>query len=242
MRLHEPAARVHCATRFSPVMAHAFFLGVDLEAHESSVDATLTVLEKEEQADGAPRFRLNHARRRVEDTPEALADRIQGLVAERPYIGRTNIVVNRSATPGPALLDALSDRGLDPIAATLSGPGGTAAGESGDEGVTLGRVDAIRTLAELHRDGRLVVEAHTTEAASHLARGLQRTTEVLDEADGTQDTPEAAGSTLEALGESGPHVVSAALAAWCGTERTFDPSQHLKEQPQTRRPDDDRRG
>lgn len=223
-------------------MAHAFFLGVDLEEHDASIDATLTILEKEEQGDEAPRFRVNHARRRAEDTADALADRIQGLVAERPYIGRTNIIVNRSAAPGPALLEALSDRGLDPIAATLTGGSGTVAGEPDDVGVSLGRIDAIRTLAELHRDGRLVVEDHTTEAASHLARGLQRAAEVLDEADGTQDTPEAAGSTLDPLGESGPHVVSAALAAWCGTERSFDPSQHLKEQPQTRRPDDDRRG
>mgnify|MGYP006282200001 CR=1 FL=1 len=223
-------------------MAHAFFLGVDLETHNSSIDATLTILEKEEQADGGPTFRLNHARRRVEDTPDALADRIQDLVAERPYIGRTNIVVNRGAAPGPALLDALSDRGLDPIAATLTGGSGPVAGEPDEDGVSLGRAKTIRTLAELHRDGHLVVDDHTTEAASHLARGLQRAAEVLDEADGNQDTPEAAGSTLEALGESGPHVVSAALAAWCGTERSFDPSQHLKEQPQTRRPDDDRRG
>jgi hypothetical protein len=223
-------------------MAHAFFLGVDLEERDASVDATLTILEKEQEADATPSFRLDHARRRAEDTPDALADRIQSLVAERPYIGRTNIVVNRSADAGPALLDALSDRGLDPVAVTLIGGDDAAPGEPDDEGVSLGRVDAIRTLAELRRDGHLVVEDHTTEAASHLARGLQRAAEVLDEADGNQDTPEAAGSTLDPLGESGPHVVSAALAAWCGTERSFDPSQHLKETPQTRPPGDERRG
>jgi len=223
-------------------MAHAFFLGVELEEHDSSVDATLIILEKEQEADAAPGFRLDHARRCVEDSPDALADRIQSLVAERPYIGRTNIVVNRSAGPGPALLEALSGRGLDPIAVTLTGGGGTVAGETDEVGVSLGRADAIRTLAELHRDGQLVVEDHTTEAASHLARGLQRAAEVLDEADGNQDTPEAAGSTLDPLGESGPHVVSAALAAWCGTERSFDPSQHLKETPQTRHPGDEQRG
>ncbi|MFB6249090.1 MAG: hypothetical protein ABEL97_11020 [Salinibacter sp.] len=223
-------------------MTHAFFLGVDLEERDSAVDATLTILEKEQEANAAPTFRLDHARRRAEDTPDVLADRIQSLVADRPYIGRTNIVVNRSAGPGPVLLDALSDRGLDPIAVTLTGGSGTVAGEPDEVGVSLGTADAIRTLAELHRNGHFIVEDHTTEAASHLARGLQRAAEVLDEADGNQDTPEAAGSTLEPLGESGPHVVSAALAAWCGTERSFDPSQHLKETPQTRPPGDDRRG
>lgn len=223
-------------------MAHAFFLGVELEEDNSSVDATLIILEKEQEADAAPGFRLDHARRCGEDSPDALADRIQRLVAERPYIGRTNIVVNRSAGPGPALLEALSDRGLDPIAVTLTGGRGTAAGEPDEGGVSLGMVPAIRTLAELYRDGQFVVEDHATEAASRLARGLQRAAEVLDEADGNQDTPEAAGATLDPLGESGPHVISAALAAWSGTERSFDPSQHLKETPQTRRPGDDQRG
>jgi hypothetical protein len=223
-------------------MAHAFFLGVEVEEQNSSVDATLIILEKEQEADAVPKFRLDHARRRAEDTPEALADHIQSLVAGRPYIGRTNIVVNRSADPGPAVVEALSDRGLDPIAVTLPGGDNTAGGEPDEGGVSLGTADAIRTLAELHRDGRLVVEDHTTEATSHLARGLQRAAEVLDEADGNQDTPEAAGATLDPLGASGPHVVSAALAAWCGTERSFDPSQHLKETPQTHPPGDDQRG
>jgi hypothetical protein len=98
----------------------------------------------------------------------------------------------------------------------------------------------VQILAELYRDGRLVVESHTTEAASQLARGLQRAAEVLDAADGDQDTPEAAGSTLDALDDGNAQVVSAALAAWCGTERSFDPSQHLKADPHTRRPDEGR--
>jgi hypothetical protein len=217
-------------------MAHAFFLGVDLDATDAAVDAVLTILEKEERGDGAPSFRLHHARRRSVESPEALADHIQGLVADHPYIGRTNIVVNRSAAPGPALLEALTDRGLDPIAATLTEGSGAVAGERDETGVALGTTDAIRILAELYRDGNLVLEDHTTEAASDLARGIQRAVEVLDEADGDQDTPEAAGSTLEPLGEADRSVISAALAAWCGTERSFDPSQHLKEDPQTGRP------
>jgi len=221
-------------------MAHAFFLGVDLAEDDGSVEAILTVFEKEDQGEAPSRFRLDHARRRPGESPDALADRLQSFVAERPYTGRTNIVVNRSVEPGAALIDALKDRGLDPLAVTLTGGSGTVAGEPDEVGVSLGVADAVRTLAELYRDGRLVVESHTTEAASQLARGLQRAAEVLDAADGDQDTPEAAGSTLDALDDGNAQVVSAALAAWCGTERSFDPSQHLKADPHTRRPDEGR--
>jgi len=223
-------------------MAHAFFLGVDLAEDDGSIETALTVFEKEDRADAPSRFRLDHARRRTADHPDDLAERLQSLVAGRPYTGRTNIVVNRSDAPGSALVDALTDRGLDPVAVTLTGGSGIVAGDSDEVGVTLGVADAVRTLAELYRDGRLVVEDHTTEAASRLARGLQRAAEVLDAADGDQDTPEAAGSTLEALDDVDTHVVSAALAAWCGTERSFDPSQHLKADPHTRRPDEERGG
>jgi len=221
-------------------MAHAFFLGVDLADDDGSVEAALTVFEKEDQGEAPSRFRLDHARCRPVERPDVLADQLQGFVAERPYTGRTNIVVNRTDEPGAALIAALRDRGLDPVAVTFTGgddPGAVAADEVG---VSLGGADAVRTLGELYRDGRLVVESHATEAASQLARGLQRAAEVLDAADGNQDTPEAAGSTLDALDDGNSQVVSAALAAWCGTERSFDPSQHLKSDPHTRRPDEGR--
>ncbi len=223
-------------------MAHAFFLGVDLSDHESDehADATLTILEKQkEQTDTEASFRLDHVRHHEEvESLDDLADHVQGLVAERPYIGRTSIVVNRGAAPGQALVEALSDRGLDPVAATLTAGSGSVPGERDEVGVSLGTADAVRTLAELYRNRRLGIEDHTTEAASELARGVQHASEVLDEVDGNQDTPEAAGSTLDALNDVGPVVTSAALAAWVGAERSFDPSQHLKENPQTGRSTD----
>lgn len=220
-------------------MAHAFFLGVDLEEDDGSVEAALTVVEKEAQANASSRFRLDHARRRSLESPDALADQLQSLVAERPYTGRTNIVINQSAEPGSALVDALTNRGLDPIAVALTGGSNAGPGGSEEVDISLGVADAVRTLAELYRDGHLAIESHTTEAASSLARGVQRAVEVLDAADGNQDTPEAAGSTLDALNDADPHLTSAALAVWCGTERSFDPSQHLKADPHTRRPDGD---
>lgn len=219
-------------------MAHAFFLGVDFpdDSSDDGVDATLTIIEKEkEQSDAEAGFRLDHVRHhRDVDSLDALADHVQGLVAERPYIGRTSIVVNRAAASGEDLVDALSDRGLDPVAATLTEGSGSVPGERDEVGVSLGTADAVRTLAELYRDRRLGMNEHSTEAASELARGVQRASEVLDEVDGNQNSPEAAGATLDALNDASPAVTSAALAAWVGAERSFDPSQHLKEDPQNR--------
>ncbi|PSQ96361.1 MAG: hypothetical protein BRD55_06745 [Bacteroidetes bacterium SW_9_63_38] len=218
-------------------MAHSFFLGVDLVHDDPSVEATLSILEKEQNGTGAPtQFRLGRARQHTEDTAEALADYLQGLVAERPYIGRTSIIVNRSAPGGEALVTALTDRGLDPIAAVPTGGSGTVSGETDEVAVHLGTTDAVRTLANLYRDGQFTVEDHTTEAASHLARSVQRTAEALDAADGNQDTPAAAGHSLDDLDDPNTYLTSAALAAWCGTERSFDPSQHLKETPRTEDP------
>lgn len=224
-------------------MAHAFFLGVDLAGDDASREATITILEKEtEGAEGPPRFRLGHVRHRDTVSPDALAEDLQGLVAEQPYIGRTNIIVNRSAPGGGALVEALTGRGLDPIAVVVTSGAEPASGETNEAAVHLSAVNAVRTLATLYRDGRLTVEDHTTEAASRLARGIQHAAEVLDAADANQDTPTAAGNSLDALDAPDASVVSAALAAWCGTERSFDPSQHLKETPQTTPPGNDPAG
>ncbi len=216
-------------------MAHAFFLGVDtLPNDEGAHEVTHAVLEKEkEPSDGEATFRLDHIRRSTDvASADDFADRLQGLVADRPYIGRTSIIVHRGGDFGQALIDALEDRGLDPIAATLTGGTGVTAGTTDEMGVQMGGVDAVRTLAALYRDRTLVLKDYASEVGSRLARDVQALAEQLDEADGD----------MEALGEStaGPsfdpeatHVTSAALAAWLGTERSFDPSQHLKESPRT---------
>lgn len=219
-------------------MAHSFFLGVDLVSDNPSAEATLAILEKEQNGTDAPaRFRLGRARQHTEASADALADYLQGVVADRPYIGRTNIIVNQSAPGGAALVEALAERGLDPISAVLTGGSGAVAGDPDEVAVHLGTTDAVRTLANLYRDGRFTVEDHTTEAGSQLARSVQRAAEALDAADGNQDTPAAAGHSLDALDDPDTYLTSAALAVWCGTERSFDPSQHLKETPQTDNPE-----
>lgn len=219
-------------------MAHAFFLGVDHQSDENgSNSVTHTLLEKSsDDSDDAATFRL--ARIRNHDdvaSADALAGHLQGLVAEQPYIGRTSLIVNRTGTFGQALVDALDERGLDPIAATLTDGTGSTAGGTDEMGVQLGGVDVLRVLADLYRDERLIFDSHSSEVASRLARDTQGLAERLDEADGD----------LEALGTStvGPsfdpsaiHVTSAALAGWMATEWSFDPSQHLKEKPQTGSP------
>jgi hypothetical protein len=217
-------------------MAHAFFLGVDVVPtdEEDSPDVTHALFEKSTEGnDDEATYRLDHIRHHTDVASAGdFADHLQGLVAEQPYIGRTSLIVNRATAFGQALIDALDDRGMDSVAATLTESSGVAAGDTDEIGVHLGGVDAVRTIADLHRDGTIAFESHTTEVASRLARDVQALAEQLDEADGD----------MEALGQltTGPsfdpeatHVTSAALAVWLGSERSFDPSQHLKESPQT---------
>lgn len=217
-------------------MAHAFFLGVDVLSNEEGepYGATYTVIEKEkETSDEEATYRLDRVRHHSEVTSaDDLADHLQSFLAERPYIGRTSIIVNRGKDFGQSLLEALEDRGLDPIAAILTDGAGVTAGETDEMSVRMGGVSAVRTLAALYRDRSLLLEGFASETGSQLVRDVQALVERLDEADGD----------LEALGRSttGPsfdpdatHITSAALAAWLGTEWSFDPSQHLKESPPT---------
>jgi len=220
-------------------MAYAFFLGVDIAERESDAgdEITLALLEKEKNSgDDEAQYRLDRIRHDGENlSAESLADRIQSLAAERPYIGRTSIIVNREPSLGGVLLDALSDRGLDPVAASLTGGTGTTSGARGETGVHLGIVDAVQALVGLYETGRFTIEEHGTEAASRLAREVQHAFEVLDEIEGDQASGTAA-DRFPRFEEGDTYLSSAALAAWLGRERSFDPSQHLKEDPQTGRP------
>ncbi|WP_263786214.1 hypothetical protein [Salinibacter grassmerensis] len=218
-------------------MAHAFFLGVDVTPADGdgAPDVTHALFEKsKEDSDEPAAYRLNHIRHHADvESADDLADRLQGLVADQPYIGRTSLIVNRGPDFGAALVEALEDRGLDPVAATLTDDGGVADGAPDEIGVHLKGGDVLRRFVNLHREGRLHLENHATEAASRLARDVQSLSERLDEIDGD----------MEALGETqtdglsfdpgATHITSAVLAVWLGSERSFDPSQRLKTSPQT---------
>lgn len=214
-------------------MAHAFFLGVDLHG-ETTDDATFALLEKEKNPDDeAARYRLDHIRHLTAlDSIESLADHLQGLISDQPYIGRTSLIVNCGREAGQALVDVLRDRGLDPVAATLTSGSGAAPGGRREVGVQLGTIDAVRALVELYRDGRFAVEEHSREVASRVARDLQHAFEVLDEAEGDQASGQSPGS-LQEVQDAAPPLTSVSLAAWLGEERSFDPSKHLKNTPQT---------
>lgn len=217
-------------------MAHAFFLGVDVLTIEEGAPfgVTHSLLEKEkESSDEVAAYRLAHIRHHPEvASADDLADHLQSLVAERPYIGRTSIIVNRGSDGGQALVDVLDDRGLDPIAATLTEGTGVTAGETNEMGVHLGGVDVVRTLADLYRDDRLIFEGPASETGSQMVRDVQALAERLDEADGDAEALGRA-TTGPSFDPEATHLTSAALAAWLGTERSFDPSQHLKESPPT---------
>ena len=217
-------------------MAHAFFLGVDATPSDAadSFDVTFSLSEKSKEGnDEIIQYRLDHIRHRTGVTSaEDLAEHLQGVVADRPYIGRTSLIVNRRTAFGQALVDALQERGLDPVAATLTEGAGVTSGETDEIAVQLGGIDVVRTIADLHRDGVLTMEGHPTEVGSQLARDVQALAEQLDAADGDSGALEETTSG-PSFDPTATHVTSAALAVWLGTERSFDPSQHLKESPRT---------
>jgi hypothetical protein len=221
-------------------MAHAFFLGVDATPSDAanSFDVTFALFEKSREGDDdAVQYRLDHIRHRTEvASAEDLAEHLQGVVADRPYIGRTSFIVNRRTAFGQALVDALRERGLDPVAATLTEGTGVTAGETDEIAVHLGGIDAVRTIADRHRDGVLTMEGHPTEVGSQLARDVRDLAERLDAADGDSEALEGTTSG-PSFDPAATHVTSAALAVWLGTERSFDPSQHLKESPRPGSPD-----
>jgi hypothetical protein len=216
-------------------MAHAFFLGVDVadDASDTPGAVTLSVVEKEE-TNGTATYRLDHITHETE-TPDTddLADRLQSLVAESPYIGRTTIVVNRQTDVGAALVDQLEDRGLAPVQATMTGGGESTGGDPDEAGVHVDQHDAVDTLATLYRDGRMDFPGAASEDTSRLARGIQSFIELTDNKGSTDAGPASDGAQPQRQKVFDTHVTSAALAAWLGTERSFDPTQHLKKDPHT---------
>jgi hypothetical protein len=207
-------------------MAHAFFLGVDVADESSPSDEpnalTLTLIEKDKEpsADAAA-FRLDSIHRDADGGD--------------PYIGRTTIIVNRRSERGQAILDALEERGLDAVAATLTEGRGATAGGRNEVGVSLAEHDAVETLAKLYRNGNLAFEEQASREVSRLARSVRRFIEdVLDVEEEAAETDD--GEMPGAASSFGTLVTSAAMAAWLGVERSFDPTQHLKQTPTTEPP------
>lgn len=221
-------------------MAHAFFLGVDTRSQtdssngESSPSATVALLEKEQAGENHPTYRLDSIRHEEGDIdPGDLADHIQSLVARSPYIGRTSIIVNRHSELGDSIVEALQSRGLDPTKAIFVDGTDGPVPKLDDADVHVSPYDALETIADLYRDGYFEFEQHASEDVSNLARGLQRMTEYFADVEEASAAPDASDGPPSRPASVDPQVTSAALAAWLGAERSFDPSQHLKEHPQT---------
>lgn len=232
-------------------MDYAFYLGADVTDDDQ---ATLSLIEKateDENEEATYHVRdVAHveAEPGEEETFDALVDRVQNLVAESPYTGRTVLVVNRTSERGRALLEAFNERGLTPIGVALTGGAGAAQEGSGlkleggdraardESGFYVSEYDLVGHLDDLQREGRLKWEENTEEV-SKVARGIESYRARVDAADAE---PETTRQTEVEQQEEPPraeahdtHVVSAALACWLGEEHTFDPTEHLKGDPPT---------
>lgn len=217
-------------------MAHAFFLGIDVADDTSDTPGavTATLLEKSDDATDAPQYRLDSIAH-YDASPDAddLADRFQSLVADSPYTGRTTLVVHTGPSFGQSLFDALEDRGLAPVSVTLTGGRSAAPAGTDDMGVHLAEFDAIDRLTRAYRDGRLDLEGPSSEHVSQLARGIQSFVAAATDEEDATETPDALDAEPQRPEAFDTHVTSAALALWTGAERSFDPTEHLKDTPRT---------
>lgn len=220
-------------------MPYAFYLGIDATDEPNVLTATL--LEKAGDYDEEPMYRVHRILHLTDDEAEqdaaAVASSLQSLIAETPYTGRTEIVVNERSDVGFDVLEALTDLGLTPIGITITG--GDAAtevasglartsGDADDEissGMLVSEHVLVQALQELYRGGRLdMAEEEATDHASRLAQGLQsyraRSTEAGDALQDIDAVPRRDADHAE-------YVLSAALAAWFAKQHTFNESERL---------------
>lgn len=211
---------------------YQFFLGVDVvDTEETGVMAALALVEKEESdAAKEPIYRLHLLDRIVEENSgEDIANRIQSVLTEQPYIARTVPVINRTSAAGQRVYDALNEQGLAAIGAVLSTGTSTVAGDTSEMRVSISVDRAIEGLTALYRTRRLDPSPQQNkEIASELARGIERFG-----AEGAGGDGEDLHEDMAISREDGPYdalVVSTALACWIAQEHTFDPAEHLKGQ------------
>ncbi|HET6569666.1 MAG TPA: hypothetical protein VFG50_16995 [Rhodothermales bacterium] len=220
-------------------MAYEFFLGID-RAGDSDL-FTLALVEKSRYAtEGDITYHVRRLEQRCDQDASAVAAFVKDLIADEPYVGRTEIVVNRTQKQGRALLQRLVDEGLTPIGATLTG--GDSAAQSGpgivvdhgigpnnEGGFIISEHDVVEAVEEIYRNGQLKLE-HDSEEMSSMAHGLEDYVYRAGEA----------GVALEHIsgrpGRRADHhdlVLATALACWYGQHLSFDPSEHYDELPDT---------
>lgn len=198
-------------------MAYEFYLGLDLSGRRG----ILTLVEKasEEEADEEQiTYRFHRLEQLDKDTSdEEIVEHIQDTIADRPYTGRSIVVVNKTGKKGQAVLEALTGQGLTPIGvsvtegdtATQTGSAMDAGGDEAEDraGFFVSRRALIGMLQDIYDDAELEL---------------------------IQDTPEFT-ALLDALDEEeeqaaqNPYVISAALACWFGEQHEFNPLEHLSD-------------
>lgn len=224
-------------------MAYEFYLGLDVP--DDGTEAVVSLIEKENEDETGHEEPVEYRLRVLDKLPlhsesdepgEEAANRIQSLLTEQPYTGRTILVVNKTNEPGQMMLNRLQEHGLTSFGVALTSS--EAAAQEGS-GFSLGGGDnaaqnessffvsedsLVSNLERLHRKARLILPP-SNQHTSSVAQGLQSYRARAD-ADASRDDdeqPEAPARTIQ----NNPFVRSAALACWLGEQHDFDPTNHL---------------
>ncbi|PEN14601.1 hypothetical protein CRI94_06150 [Longibacter salinarum] len=219
-------------------MAYEFFLGIDVADQDSDGAGTvsLSLIEKsQDDSEEAAQYRLDSIEEYDADTePETITDHIQSLLAESPYTARTGIFVNRESQRGQAVYDALEESGLPVRAITLTDEKHASPPTLDGDDESVAKQEAVRSIAKAHREGRLEIQHRHTEYASTLARKLQQYASLAVDAEAPVDVDPENEEDGEALPTQFDSLVtSAAVAVWMASQRSFDPTSHLKAEPNT---------
>lgn len=213
-------------------MAYEFYLGID--GHNPGggrLEFATSLIEKrgnKEEASYSVRSLRRHSEESIEGALESIIDELRN----DPYVGRTVCVVNATEKPGQRLHKELTRRGLSPLRVTLTG-GDTSADQGRaltftGEGAYVSEHEIVSLLEEIYRSGRLETTPADSDEISGLTQGLEdyhvKSTpkgEALDEPD---FAPSRAGKNADL-------VLAAGVACWLGEQHSFDPTEHLAEEP-----------
>lgn len=211
-------------------MAYEFILGIDVvPTGDSSHTVALTAVEKTDEEGAQPHYRIERIEQAngLEEAPD-VAEHIQSLITQKPYVARTVPVINQTTEAGQAVREALADRGLDVVGVTLSRGTTTVSGDRSEMNPSVAVRDAVDLLQTLYHDGRLDAEPQQNdEDVSRLLRAIEWFSDSGTDESGEERRVTMPLDTADARYE--PVMVSTMVACWLGTEQTFDPTEHLKE-------------
>lgn len=228
-------------------MAYEFYLGIDAPSDEEKVTVSLVEKENEDET-GQPEeveyrvremLQLDLEREDGDVNADPVADRIQTIIADEPFIGRTILVVNRTNEEGQAVLDTLQEHGLTSFGVILTGegePSQEGSGVSLSGGDDAGRDEAsfyvgedtlVEVVNGLYRRRRFYLQQNN-DHASAVADDLERYKSAIDAAEAGDEQAGQPVSSFNAF------TRGVGLACWLGEQHDFDPTTHLADfQPTT---------